>query len=213
MNELKQIILAAVLVAAAIPLSADIIWSGEKGINLSWLAPGDTFPMPGNLYLDLNNDGKDDFQIGDHIDDLHPSWFYAKCYEDSSHTGSWIGEAGNIIGDSAGWVSGEHLLVSWMVLLDEQELGGVGAWLGKTGHMGVKFEADDGTHFGWVQMTVYDEFPGMTIHSWAYETTPDVGIVAGAVPEPSSVFLVFLGAFTLWGLKFRKDRRVADKNE
>lgn len=208
MKRFKQITVAAgVFALAATNLHADVIWSEEQNINLSWLAPGDTFPIPGNLYLDLNNDGVDDFQIGDHIDDLHPSWFYAKSFGDNKNTGSWVGDSGSIVDGSRGdWTGGQSLLVSWMVLLGEQELAGVGPWAGETGYMGVQFDSDDGTHFGWVHMTAYDEFPGMTIHSWAYESVPSEGIIAGSIPEPSSGILTVIGALSVWFLR-KKNRR------
>ena len=211
MSVLKQTILAAALVAAALSISADIIWSEEQNVHLSWAAPGDTFPVPGNLKMDLNDDGIDDFQIGNFIDDLHPSWFYAKCYGNNKNTGAWIGNAGSVIDSSwSDWTGGEFLLVSWMLLLEEPGQAGIGPWAGMTGYMGLQFDADDGTHFGWVHMTAYDEFPGMTIHSWAYESTPGVGIIAGAVPEPSSAILTVIGGLAAWNLRRCRKRMKGD---
>ena len=92
-------------------------------------------------------------------------------------------------------------------MYDEPGSAGVGPWAGMTGYMGVQFEADGETHFGWVHMTVYDEYPGMTIHSWAYESTPGEGILAGAVPEPSSAALALIGALSAWVL--RRNHRIS----
>lgn len=207
MKRFKHLVFSTALIAVVNPLYADIVWSNVQDINLSWAAPGDSFPIPGNLELDLNNDDVIDFKIGNFIDFHHPSWFYAECYESNRNTGDWIGEAGGVIDNSrSDWTGGEHLLVSWMILLNEQEMGGVGPWLGKTGYMGLQFDADGETHFGWVHMTAYDEFPGMTIHSWAYETVSGQGIVAGAIPEPSSGILTVIGALSVWFLR-KKNRR------
>jgi len=208
MKKSKQIGLAIfALVAVAIPLYAEVIWSGERNIDLSWSSDSSPSwpppPIPIALEMDLNEDGINDFTIGE-TDPLHSSWFYAVSEDSNKHTGDWIGEAGGIIDNSrSDWTGGEHLLVSWMILLNEQEMGGVGAWLGQTGYMGLQFDADGETHFGWVRMTAYDEFPGMTIHGWAYESIPGVGIVAGAVPEPSSSLLVVIGAMSVWVLRRR----------
>ncbi len=79
--------------------------------------------------------------------------------------------------------------------------------------LGVSFQINGNTHYGWIQIDNPLDVPGGTLTGFAYESTPGIGIVAGAVPEPSSVFLVFLGAFTLWGLKLRKERRLAKENE
>jgi len=219
MRLLKQIVLTAALLVAAVFLRADIIWSGDQAFHLSYFLVGDEPPPPEffpegeylvYLDLDLNNDGTDDFQLGDSFDDYNPLWFYAVGFGNNKHTGDWIGEAGSIVDDSEpGWVGGEHLLVSWMLLLDDGQAG-VGAWLGQTGYMGLQFDADDGTHFGWVHMTVYAEHPGMTIHSWAYETTPGVGIIAGAVPEPSSALLAVIGGLAAWNLRRCRKRTKGD---
>ncbi len=215
MNRIKTILTAGV-VLAALSLRADIIWSGEQNVNLYWdPAMPPSAPLPGGAvglayaYLDLNGDGVDDFQIGD-LDPvgIHPLWFYAKCYGDNKHTGDWVGDLGGIIeGSRPDWTGGEHLLVSWMNLLNHPGHAGVGTWIGKTGYMGVQFEADDGTHFGWVQMTMYDENPAMTIYSWAYNSTPGEGVVAGAVPEPSSAILTVIGAMSVWVL--RRQNRIS----
>ncbi len=80
-------------------------------------------------------------------------------------------------------------------------------------YIGVSFVISNQTHYGWIQIENNTPFSGGAIEGFAYETTPGASIIAGAVPEPSSVFLVFLGAFTLWGLKFRKDRRATLPSE
>jgi len=37
-------------------------------------------------------------------------------------------------------------------------------------------------------------YGGISLHGWAYETTPGVPIVAGAVPEPMAVSLFAVGS-------------------
>lgn len=220
MSLLRQIVFAAALLAAVASLRADIIWSGDRAIHLSYLLVGDeppTAPPPegeyGRSYLDidLNDDGMDDIQVGDlFFDDHPPLWFYAVSQGGNKHTGDWIGQANSIIdGSQPNWTGGEHLLVSWMLLLDDGQAG-VGAWLGQTGYMGVQFEANDGMHFGWVHMTVYAEHPGMTIHGWAYESTPGAGVVTGMVPEPSSALLAVIGGLAAWNLRRCRKRTQGD---
>jgi len=208
MSALKQIVFAAALVAAATSLRADIIWSGDQAIHLSYALLGDEPPQPGSfpegeyrtyLNLDLNGDDSIDLQIGDIA---FSSWFYANSDGNNANTGDWIGSEGAQINSSlSGWIGGDHLLVSWMLLLGDPGMGGVGAWLNKTGYMGVQFEANDGTHYGWVHMTVYGEHPGMTLHSWAYESVSGEGIVAGAVPEPATALLAVIGGLSAWFLR------------
>lgn len=213
MKRLKHIIGAVALFTVAPTLYADIVWSGNQAFHLSYFLVGDdppTEPPPEGEYLpfmglDLNNDGIDDFQLGDDLNDVNPLWLYAEGFGNNKHTGNWIGEFGGVIDESTDWTGGEYLLVSWMLLLNDGQAG-VGPWAGETGYMGVQFDSDDGTHFGWVHMTVYAEHPGMTIYGWAYESVPGEGIIAGAIPEPSSGLLTIIGAISVWFLR-KKNRR------
>jgi hypothetical protein len=64
--------------------------------------------------------------------------------------------------------------------------------------VGLQFEIPgSGTHYGWVRVTVLDDLR-LKIHDWAYESTPDQSIVAGAgippLPEPGSLAMLALGA-------------------
>jgi len=75
---------------------------------------------------------------------------------------------------------------------------GVSITEGNTGYIGFKFDPDGiagtQTFFGWVQMTVGgDTFGNGKVVAWAYENT-GAAIQAGAVPEPSSIVLLALGA-------------------
>ena len=72
------------------------------------------------------------------------------------------------------------------------------------GYWAVKFNAG-GTNFnyGYVQVDVTSS--GMTFGMAGVETTPNLAITAGAIPEPSTYALLLLsGAASLWVLKRRK---------
>jgi hypothetical protein len=60
--------------------------------------------------------------------------------------------------------------------------------------LGLYFEIPgDGFHFGWARLNMTgDKSATATLVDWAYETIPDTPIIAGAVPEPSSLSLGFL---------------------
>lgn len=81
--------------------------------------------------------------------------------------------------------------------------------------VGLKFEADDGIHYGWIDVegasrTMENHLltdSSLIIHGWAYESTPGVGIAAGAVPEPSSVALFAIGAVGVWILRKEKKEK------
>ncbi len=84
---------------------------------------------------------------------------------------------------------------------------GEDVWIKDTGYIGLQFEAADGMHFGWAHVTVYGDFRGTIIRDWAYNSTPGEGIVAGAVPEPSSAILTLIGAMSVWVL--RRQNRIS----
>lgn len=73
-------------------------------------------------------------------------------------------------------------------------------------YLGVSLIINETTHYGWIQIDNPNAFPGGTITGFAYETTPGVGIVAGAVPEPSSLILFLIGAWGTWILRKEKNR-------
>jgi hypothetical protein len=94
------------------------------------------------------------------------------------------------------WESDEKIILSYMIN-GQNELVGGGTWY-DTDHelLGVSFYIDADLHYGWVRMSQQEVFT-LTIHDWAYETQPDVGINAGVIPEPSTVGLLFIGIATL----------------
>lgn len=91
-----------------------------------------------------------------------------------------------------------------------------GTWLpGSTGFAGVRFDLGIGNFaYGWVRMKVEDTgsnpnagWPDkVTIYDWAYETSANTPILAGAggpIPEPSRALLALAGA----GAAFLRRRR------
>ena len=81
--------------------------------------------------------------------------------------------------------------------------------------IGVRTLIDGNTHYGWIGVIITDEFndgsnPANdrltgTITGYAYESTPNLGIVAGAIPAPGAAALLAIGAMGMGG---RRSRRV-----
>jgi hypothetical protein len=79
-----------------------------------------------------------------------------------------------------------------------------GRFKGQHAYMGVEFDIAGGTHYGWIDMYVAADGPYAEIYGWAYETQPGVSILAGAVPEPSTVLLMAAGSLALLYSRARK---------
>jgi hypothetical protein len=63
--------------------------------------------------------------------------------------------------------------------------------------VGVEFEIEGETHYGWVQFDNPNPIYGGYVTGFAYETEPNTAIEAGAIPEPSTIglFIMGLGVF------------------
>jgi hypothetical protein len=80
---------------------------------------------------------------------------------------------------------------------------------GFTAYAGFDLVYDGANHYGWIRIS--DPYPPIftagEILDWAYETSPNTPILAGAVPEPRSVGLFELGVVLLaWRVGFRQTR-------
>ena len=76
---------------------------------------------------------------------------------------------------------------------------------GTPAFVGFRFNVGADTFYGWVQLSVG---PGsIDFISAAYNASPGTSIAAGAIPEPSSLALLALGATGIAGLVLNKRRR------
>ncbi len=78
-----------------------------------------------------------------------------------------------------------------------------------TAYVGVEFNIDEAVHYGWIQVTVGGIGNGGIIHDWAYNSVPDMPILAGQVPEPSTWALLIGGGSVLFWRCRRKTGRSA----
>jgi len=113
-------------------------------------------------------------------------------------------QAGYVIGNAptppAEWVepSTTPMFSSCMVQ------GCIGLWVGpeRHGYFGVEFDIGGSTHYGWVYLdNTFAGLGGGDIIEWAYESTPDIGIIAGVIPEPTTVALLLVGTLSALALR------------
>jgi hypothetical protein len=99
--------------------------------------------------------------------------------------GEWVDRSS----PNLGWHSGMHY---------QFNTGGGGTFYRTIAYMGIDFmAADGGRHFGWIKIDTSQHLTGALLVEWAWAVSPDQGIFAGQVPEPSTCALVGLGLFAL----------------
>lgn len=113
-------------------------------------------------------------------------------------------KTGTLIGPSSVFDNTEYILA--------ESTGFLGNWndLG-TDYFGFLLKDSDGIHYGWANITVLADY-NVTLNGFAYETTPNVGILAGAsssVPEASSFILCGLGILAVLCTLRNKARSLA----
>jgi len=198
-------ILFTVVVGLSILLpstQADIIWSGSKDVQLPYnlliSRPEDSI---NDVYeLDLNEDGVGDFTFN-----------YYSGVRVTPSANNALAQTGGILGAGAS-VEGSSSMLPWateetdcITYLYTDAYGSAfsGAWLfASEDSMGLSFEVDGETHYGWARITTVGET--MILNDWAYESIAGEGIIVGAVPEPATVLLFGLGGLGAWLLRRNK---------
>lgn len=144
--------------------------------------------------IDLNDDGVIDFIIpgGNAQINVLPQGFnrvlsideFGTLYAADLSEGSFIGADP---GDGRVWGAGSPVMAACF------SGGGVvcfGNFLGGIDYLGAEFEIAGNTHYGWLEIRSRDGIPFIDVLSWAYETEPGMGILAGAIPEPTATSLL-----------------------
>jgi hypothetical protein len=76
----------------------------------------------------------------------------------------------------------------------------------ESAYIGILFYLDSQAHFGWIRAgspVVSSGSNGGWVYDFAYETSPNAPIFAGAVPEPSMVSLLLVSGAAFWLVRKR----------
>ena len=193
--------------------SPTISWSGIRDVSLG-IGTGEY-----SRFFDLNDDGVDDFVLQHDNGTMSfapESGNFAVMTSITIPAGTFERyrpmpegtEVGETLASPYLWSGAEDHLVNykWSDIADE--LVGVGPWVDvANGLLGISFDIDGATHYGWIRMSNSDPF-NLVVNDWAWETEPGVGIALGAIPEPSSLAMFLAGCGTILGVRlFRKRSR------
>jgi hypothetical protein len=164
-----------------------------------------------SLELDLNGDGLADYLL---ICTLQGVYLSPQNNNSVIADGSYLVAAlnqGEVISFSlnpayqwinAGNVPGGNATIGASAIFDGEYFY-TGNFSGLDAFIGLQFQFDGTTHYGWMEVNNYPNAAAGQVLGWAYETSPNTPITAGAVPEPSTFTLLAISGVAV-GLLRRK---------
>ena len=165
-------------------------------------------PATQDYNIDLNGDGVFDLQhdssgsssylriwggtrlLGLRLPQRGESWYDSEPYPLTS--GVSIGADSPALfpqyGELSGWQSHPIGVPGAASLHVRYNVGSSGSFLGICGYLGIEFLIQGKVHYGWMDLDNYN-WNQTEIRGWAYETEPGKPILAGSIPERSSLLL------------------------
>lgn len=210
MIRFRNITLCVALLAGATASYSDIVHTATDFVV------GDVWiPAPDELFeLDLDSNGTIDFTLAagmTHFSGIHSEGQnkYLILPSPPPNIGGPVAalDSGYLIDSNTEGTPEEWFGIDdWGTFIRILNTGKYGEFYNHRGYVGLEFEAEDGIHYGWLDIEGVETRSSIRIRGWAYESTPGAGIVAGAIPEPSSVILFAIGAVGIWTIRRKKHR-------
>ena len=199
--------------AALMAVLAGVIFTGPACAAVIATFPPEVIPIESILSahtdLDINNDGnRDAVFLHNHqyagIRALNGNGIIARTIRpdliergiEPLPDGTLISP--NILGGNLHWFRDSRLYVDGDFSTADLGIcvntGCDGYFFGQTAYMGFELQMPDGPHYGWVMLRVSPRpYFSAGLIGWAWETEPNIPIIAGAVPEPATASLAVLG--------------------
>ncbi|MFY9845776.1 MAG: hypothetical protein WA718_13220 [Terriglobales bacterium] len=142
--------------------------------------------------LDVNNDGVTDFTITTKYSDFKCGMgekgahsYHLSVFETPASGNGAEGKGnrpanlinGDQIGPSQKFSKVKGIMAYWDVYCPPQTGSSGGSWLNSSGYLGLSFQIEGQTYYGWAYLTVGEDTATLT--GYAYESTPGVPINAG----------------------------------
>lgn len=178
--------------------------------GIIYVVPQETIgygPVTISNNLDLNGDGITDFILSS---DISGAWLTSQSgnFLITGPGGLVLVSPGSIISSNGSsldpiyqWSGGTATLGGQAVFDGEYFYSG--NFSDTNAFIGLQFQFDGQTHYGWMEIYNYPNVASGQVLGWAYESDPNTPIAAGAVPEPSTWGLIMLGA-TLFFVKRKR---------
>ncbi len=171
---------------------------------------------PGTLdfNIDINGDGTTDFILrsNDSGSSVNNALLIPQGNNAVVSMNSYVANmnAGDTIGSSLNpvyqWSNAKTPISAAAILLDPQPVE-EGNFVGKSsGYIGFDLVKDGMNYYGWMYISSPNNDAAIygNVENWAYEATPNTLILAGQVPEPSTVSLIILAGGVMWLKRKRK---------
>ena len=196
--------------AAALAVCAGVWHAPGAGAAIMYRDFGGFDTQGFGFSLDITDDGVVDFRVlkgTDRIFVTAPVTGNGVLWDPAGGSFAKRLVAGEVIGPQALFQQTRDLAVEAC-----DGSGGPCAWFGPWPQtqapemMGLVFELDNATHYGWLSVSVSRISGAIRIWELAWESEPMTPILAGAVPAPGAAWLLALGALAVGRRRVRSEQ-------